>query len=157
MALEEANKALIKGNFPVGAILVIDDKVVAKSQNCINEKDDFFSHAEIRLLKENSQAIKKSYFYNAKIELYCTLEPCLMCYGAILLHRIQTIYISCPDPHGGFSLNNIELKHWYKNKQPILKKGILGNKSLSLILKYLNTRQEESFKKMMILYQSIEF
>jgi len=156
IALREAKEALKSGNFPVGAVLVIDDEIVDTSYNTMNKENDFFSHAEINLLKKHSDKIREAYFKKKNVEIYSTLEPCLMCYSSIILHRINTIYIACSDPHGGFSLNDIKLNKWYGKHKPQIFKNILMKESLDLIIKYLESREEPSLKKMLKLFQTIE-
>src|SRR3989338_4277973 len=76
-ALEEARKSLQEGNVPVGAVLVMEGKVIGRARNTANASQDRASHAEASLLTQCSQALRKK--GNAHSSLYVTLEPCLMC------------------------------------------------------------------------------
>lgn len=118
LALEEAKKSVASGNYPVGAVLVADGKVIAKAHNKLKSQSDWASHAESVLLREHSSKIKSlKKEFDSSLTLYSTLEPCLMCLGTIVLHRLSRVIFSCPDPHGGvMHLDPALLKDWYVRK-----------------------------------------
>jgi len=94
LAIKEAIKANKKGEVPVGAVLVKNDKVIAKSYNKIESKNDCTFHAEINVIKKASKKLKNWRLMDC--DLYVTLEPCEMCYGAIKHSRIKNVYFAVP-------------------------------------------------------------
>src|SRR3989344_3216536 len=99
IAIKEAEISLDEGNFPVGAVLVVDDKLIGKDRNSIYSNKNWTSHAEMKLLSKYSSLIKEHVKNkNSVVTLYMSLEPCLMCFGASVLNRISRIVYACPDP-----------------------------------------------------------
>jgi creatinine deaminase len=89
-AIEEARKGLAEGGIPIGAVLVIDGKIVGRGHNRRVQKDSAILHAEMDCL-ENAGRLRTSDYRRAV--LYSTLSPCEMCSGAILLYRIPRVVI----------------------------------------------------------------
>jgi len=89
LALEEAKKAYAIGEVPVGAVLVWNNQVIAKAHNLVETRGDASAHAELLCLSAASVALDNWRLLNTT--LYCTLEPCSMCAGAMLLSRIETL------------------------------------------------------------------
>lgn len=89
LALEEAKKALLHNDVPVGCVLVKDKKVIAKAHNEREKRKDPTAHAEILALKAAGEILGD--WHLNELELYVTLEPCPMCAGALLNARIKTI------------------------------------------------------------------
>lgn len=98
-ALLEAKKALLKDEVPVGAIIVKDQKIIARAHNLTKSLKDATAHAEVLVIKEACQILKTPYLEGCW--LYVTLEPCCMCAGAISLSRVQKLYYGAYDPKGG--------------------------------------------------------
>lgn len=100
LALEEAKKALAKDEVPVGAILVWEGKgVVARTHNTRESGKNALGHAEISAINEACKTLGGWRLHKAT--LYVTLEPCLMCTGAILSARIKRVVYGAPDPKAG--------------------------------------------------------
>ncbi len=98
-ALIEAQKAQAKGEVPVGAVLVYQNQIIARAHNQVESLQDATAHAEILCLR---QAAK--HFNNWRLletTLYCTLEPCVHCAGALILSRVQTLVWGAPDLRHG--------------------------------------------------------
>ena len=95
LALKEAKKAYLNGDIPVGAVIVKDGKVIAKAYNKKHKTKDSTNHAEILAIKKASKVLKD--FRLEGCEMYITLEPCIMCYGAILSARIEKVYFGAYD------------------------------------------------------------
>jgi len=108
-ALKEAEKALLKNEVPIGAVIVLGDKIIAKGHNQSNQKKDATMHAEIMALKKAYKEIGD--WRLEKATIYITLEPCLMCLGAILNSRIHKIVYGLDDPVFG------SLKSKFNNEQ----------------------------------------
>lgn len=98
-ALQEAQHAYEKGEVPVGAVLVQNNRVIARGHNLREECADPSAHAEILALREGGQLLGT--WNLSGCTLYVTLEPCPMCAGAILQSRIDTVVFGAHDPKGG--------------------------------------------------------
>lgn len=94
-ALEEARKALVKGEVPVGAVIVKDNKIIARGHNRREETKNVLSHAETEAINEACKALGSWRLDGCSI--YVTLEPCPMCAGAILHSRIKEVYFGAYD------------------------------------------------------------
>lgn len=111
-ALKEAKKAYREGEVPVGAVLVLDDQVVARGHNQVELLCDATAHAEMLCLGAGATC-----FGNWRLlgtTLYCTVEPCAMCAGAMYLSRIKRLVWGAPDfRHGanGSFIDLFSLKH----------------------------------------------
>ncbi len=99
IALREAKKAGDRGEIPIGAVVVKGGAVVGKGYNLREGKQDPVAHAEIIAIRQASRKLGNWRLTGTR--LYVTLEPCLMCMGAILLARIDTVVFGCYDPKGG--------------------------------------------------------
>lgn len=125
-ALKEAEKALSLGEVPVGAIIVKDNKIIARAHNLRETLNDPTAHAEIIAIKKASETLQN--WRLTGCSLYVTLEPCPMCSGAIIQCRIRNVYIGTFDDKVGccgsvFNLMNneylnthINIKWMYDNK-----------------------------------------
>jgi len=99
MALEEALSAAAAGEVPIGAVLVHDGKVLARSGNRTIRDCDPTAHAEIIVIREAARLL--SNYRMAGTTLYVTLEPCSMCAGAMIQARIPRLVYGADDPKGG--------------------------------------------------------
>ncbi|MCU0104052.1 tRNA adenosine(34) deaminase TadA [Acholeplasma vituli] len=123
LALKEAKKAALKNEVPVGAVIVLDDKVIAKAYNRRVEKEQTHAHAEmLAIMKANK---KVGSWILEECKLYVTLEPCPMCAGAIIQSRIKTVYYGAKDPKGGVAGSTINLFDVKFNHQVEVIGGIL--------------------------------
>lgn len=98
-ALKEARKAYIKGEVPVGAVVVYDNKIISRGHNLKEKNIDVTAHAEIIAIKKAAKKLK-SWRLN-ECDLYVTLEPCAMCSGAIIQSRMHNLYFGAYDLKGG--------------------------------------------------------
>ena len=98
-ALKEAQKAFEIGEIPVGAVIVKNGEIIARGHNLKEKGKDPTLHAEIIAIKEASKVIGDWRLNGC--ELYVTLEPCLMCAGAIIQARISKVFFGARDPKGG--------------------------------------------------------
>ena len=94
-AFEEANYAFYKDEVPVGCVIVYENEIISKSSNMVELLNDSTAHAELIAIT-SAQNFLNTKNLN-KCILYCTLEPCLMCYGAIYWSKICLLYTS-PSP-----------------------------------------------------------
>lgn len=99
LALEEAKKAALEGEVPVGAVIVKDGEIIAQAHNMREQKQSALSHAEIEAI--NLACQKLGSWRLEECELYVTLEPCPMCTGAIIGSRIKTLIFGAFDKSMG--------------------------------------------------------
>ena len=99
VALEEAAAAEARGEVPVGAVVVIDDRMVARAGNRSVADCDPTAHAEILALRSAAAVARNHRLAGAT--LYATVEPCAMCMGAALQARVARLVYGCADPKGG--------------------------------------------------------
>ncbi len=97
-ALVEAKKAYSKGQIPIGAVLSIEGRIVDVNSNSQFKNKNWFHHAENILIQRHGERIKDARKTNKSVELYTTMEPCLMCLGAMVHSRLSRIIYACPDP-----------------------------------------------------------
>lgn len=140
-ALEQAGNAFDHGQFPVGCVIVQDDRVIASGARTGTLGDlSFFSeidHAEIRALKALESPDVR--FIPERAVLFCTMEPCLMCFAAIILAGIQTLVFAYEDVMGGGTgLDRKHLTPLYKDAQITVVPHVLRKKSLDLFYKFFN-------------------
>lgn len=115
-ALKEAEKASKINEVPVGALIVKDNKIIARAYNLRETLNDPTAHAEIITIKKASEVLKS--WRLTGCSMYVTLEPCPMCAGAIVQSRISKVYIGTFDPKAGACgsvmnvLQNDNLNHW---------------------------------------------
>ncbi len=108
LAIELAKKAGARGDVPVGAVIVKDDKVLSKAYNQKNAKKNPLYHAEIIAINKACKKVKN--FRLEGCELYVTKEPCVMCLGAILSARIDKMYYGAKDKKYS-NLDTINFNH----------------------------------------------
>lgn len=148
LALKEAHKAKIKGEVPVGAIIVKDGKVISRGFNLRETKNNPILHAELIAIQK--AALKLKSWRLVDCDLYVTLEPCLMCSGAIIQSRLRHIYISTEDPKAGACCSLYKVFDDKRfNHQPKWETGVLKEESSTLLktfFKELRTRNKEKQK-----------
>ena len=133
LALKEAEKAKIKGEVPVGAIIVKSNMAIAKGHNLRETKNNPILHAEIVAIQKAAKKLK-SWRLN-DCDLYITLEPCLMCAGAIIQSRLRHIFIATEDPKAGACCSLYQVFDDKRfNHNPTWERGLLKEQS-SLLLK----------------------
>jgi len=143
IALQEAQKALLQDEVPIGAVLVIENKIIAKAYNQTEILQDTTAHAEMIVITSASQFIGAKYLKNAT--LYVTVEPCIMCIGAIFWSKISKLVYATDDLKIGFNnfeqilnVNNVSLF----NFQLIIKKGVLKEPAQNLMLEFFKAKRK---------------
>lgn len=134
IAFEEAKKAYKKGEVPVGAVIVLDGKIIAKAHNNRNGKQNPLGHAEILAIAKASKKIKSWRLENAS--LYVTLEPCPMCAGAIIQSRIKNLYFGTADLKSGVAFSIMNLFEYPFNHKTNVVGGIMENETKEIIQKF---------------------
>lgn len=107
IALDEAKKAASIGETPIGAALVYQDEIIAKAGNTRETAQDPLGHAELKVIEQAAGRLGSWRLEETK--LYVTLEPCMMCAGAIYQARIPELVFGAADPKGGFVLSQAKL------------------------------------------------
>ncbi|WP_421566529.1 nucleoside deaminase [Ochrobactrum sp. EDr1-4] len=99
IALEEAKSAALRGEVPIGAVLVHDGEIIARAGNRTRELNDITAHAEVLVIRQAGETLQSERLIDC--DLYVTLEPCAMCAAAISFARIRRLYYGAADPKGG--------------------------------------------------------
>ena len=100
-ALQEAATAFEKGEVPIGAIIVVQDRIIARAHNLTEQLNDVTAHAEMQAITAAANFLGGKYLHNCT--MYVTLEPCQMCAGALFWSQIPKIVFGAYDPQRGFS------------------------------------------------------
>ncbi len=146
-ALELAEKSLSNEEFPVGCILEYNGKIISNGNrvhtkvSSVNETE----HAEMITLKNYSD--KNLNIDPKKLTIYCTLEPCLMCFGSIIINGIGSVVYAYEDVMGGGTSCNLStLPPLYKDSEIIITPGVLRKKSLKLFKKFFENPENTYWK-----------
>ena len=145
IALNEANLAMNENEIPVGAVLVKNGKLIAQSHNQPIKKNDPTAHAEIQLLRKAGEQQKNYRLIGSTI--YVTLEPCTMCFGAMVHARIERIVFGASDFKTGVcgSCINLNKENFFNHKISITG-GVLENESIELLKLFFKSRRENQKK-----------
>ncbi len=108
-ALKEANKALYKGEIPIGAVIVCNNSIIARAHNLNELLNDPTAHAEMQAITMATNKIGGKYL--DQCTLYVTVEPCPMCAAALSWSQIKKVVFGAKDPKRGFSLYSPTLLH----------------------------------------------
>ncbi|MEH7073235.1 tRNA adenosine(34) deaminase TadA [Neobacillus drentensis] len=140
-AIEEAKKAEQLNEVPIGAVLVIDGKIVARAHNLRESEQNAVAHAE--LLAINQACKERGTWRLEDSTLYVTLEPCPMCAGAIILSRVKRVVYGAADPKGGCvgTLMNL-LEDARFNHQSLVTAGVLENECGQLLSDFFRKIRE---------------
>lgn len=140
-ALKEAQKAYEKDEIPVGAVIVFEDKIIARAHNLKETKKKATAHAEILAIEKASKKIGDYRLNGCK--LYVTLEPCCMCAGAIISARIDEVYYGAKDLRFGAHESFINVFDYNFNHKVKITSGILKEESASLIKAFFKKLRNE--------------
>ena len=141
MALEEAHQARKKDEVPIGAVLVDEQgKVVSKAHNNVIGQADPTAHAEMLCIRDAS--LKISNYRLLNMSLYVTVEPCVMCMGAIVHSRIAKVYFGADDPKWGAagSIYNFS-SDGMLNHRPLVTGGILQEACSQVIQDFFRSKR----------------
>lgn len=139
-ALDEARLCREAGEVPIGAVVVFDEKIIARGQNRVLRDNDPTAHAEIVALRAAATKLK-NYRLNG-CTLYVTLEPCAMCAGSMIHARLDRLVFAATDPKAGAAgsvlsvLNHPQLNHLMDVEQ-----GILAEESAELLRNFFRERR----------------
>lgn len=134
-ALQEAEMAFDKGEVPVGALIVIDNKVIARSHNLTELLNDVTAHAEMQTITAAANFLGGKYLTGCT--LYVTLEPCQMCAGALYWSQISKIVFGASDEHRGFEKMGTQL-----HPKTTVIRGVLANDTSELMKRFFAKKRE---------------
>ena len=136
IAIKEAKKAAKRGDVPVGAVIVYKNKIIAKAHNKKQLRKNSLKHAELLVINKACKKLKT--WHLDECTIYVTLEPCMMCTGAIIESRIKKIYYATKSDKYG-SLNKITEKN--KTKMQI-NEGICKKESIDILKKFFKENRK---------------
>ena len=128
-ALQEAEAAFEKGEVPIGAVIVVQDRIIARAHNLTEQLNDVTAHAEMQAITAAANFLGGKYLQNCT--LYVTLEPCQMCAGALYWSQISKIVYGATDTERGCGTLGTKLHP----KTKVLG-GVLENESSELLKKF---------------------
>ena len=139
-ALAQAQKAYAQEEVPIGAVLVLKNRIISEGFNLREAQSDPTAHAEIIALQKASQKLKSWRLEGTT--LYVTCEPCLMCAGALLQARIERLVYGCADPKAGAVSSLYQtLQDSRLNHQIIVQGGVLEEECRELLQKFFKLRR----------------
>ena len=142
LALKEAQKAFLIEDVPVGCVIVLNDKVIARGYNQKEKNGCSLYHAEIVAIKKACKKVGDWRLNDATI--YVTMEPCAMCAGAIMNHRIKRVVIGIMEPNFGACGSGIDiLNNDNLNTKTEVVSGILENDCKEILQNFFKKRREQ--------------
>lgn len=137
LAIKEAEKAFDKDEVPIGAILVINDKIICRSHNQVEMLNDSTAHAEILSVTSAFNSLGSKYLPDAT--LYVTIEPCLMCSGALYWSKIGRIVFGAPDDKNGYRKYTGEVNPFHPKTK--ITGGVLQEECATLIQNFFRAKR----------------
>jgi tRNA(adenine34) deaminase len=134
-ALQEAELAFEKGEIPVGALIVIDNKIIARTHNLTELLIDVTAHAEMQAITSAANFLGGKYLTGCT--LYVTLEPCQMCAGALYWSQISKIVFGASDEHRGFEKMGTQL-----HPKTTVVRGVLAEEASELMKRFFVERRK---------------
>lgn len=131
-AYKEALKAYNENEVPVGCVLVYNGKIIARAHNKKEQLNSVINHAEIQVIQKASKKMRSWRLEDC--DLYVTLQPCMMCSGAIYQSRIKNVYFGAEQKTDYFKLSDL---NWYPN----VVGGVLANECQDLLLKFFKEKR----------------
>lgn len=135
-ALKEAQYAFDEDEIPVGAVIVANDRILARAHNSTERLTDVTAHAEMIAITSAAQAIGGKYLTDCT--LYVTLEPCVMCAGALAWAQIGRIVYGASDPKRGFSSVSEKILH----PKTEVTSGVLADEAEQLLKKFFEKKRK---------------
>ncbi len=133
-ALQEAEAAFEKDEIPVGAVIVVDNRIIARAHNLTELLNDVTAHAEMQAITAAANFLGGKYLTNCT--LYVTLEPCQMCAGALYWSQISNIVYGAKDEKRGCGVMGTKL-----HPRTILRGGVLANEASELMKRFFIERR----------------
>ena len=141
IAIEEANLAMKENEIPVGSVIVLNEKIIAKAHNQPIRNHDPTAHAEIQALRMAGKL--QDYYRLDGSTLYTTLEPCTMCFGAMIHARIEKVVFGASDPKTGVCGSCLDLnKESFFNHKISIVGGVLDKECSDLLRLFFKSKRE---------------
>ena len=141
IAIDEAHLAMDENEIPVGAVLVKENKLIAQAHNQPIRKSDPTAHAEIEVLRKAGEILHN--YRLKKTTLYVTLEPCTMCFGAMIHARIERVVFGASDPKSGVCGSTIDLSsESIFNHQILVSGGVLEHECKNILQSFFKLRRK---------------
>lgn len=134
LALQEANNALEKDEVPIGCVIVSQNKIIAKGHNLTEQLNDITAHAEMQAITAAANFLGGKYLKDCTI--YVTMEPCVMCAGALFWSQISCVVIGARDEKRGFINQNLKLHP----KTEIIT-GVMENECSALVKDFFKNKR----------------
>jgi tRNA(adenine34) deaminase len=134
-ALKEARKALEKDEVPVGAVVVSENMIIARAHNLTETLNDVTAHAEMQSITAASSWLGGKYLSDCTI--YITLEPCVMCAGAIFWSQMGAVVYGADDDKRGYTLTGQPLMH----PKTQVRKGVLAEECAQLLTEFFHKKR----------------
>ena len=142
LAYNQAKLAYKQDEVPVGCVIVKNDIVIAKAYNKKVKKNSAIFHAEIECI--NKATKKLNDWYLKDCDMYVTLEPCMMCTGAIINSRIANVYFACKDNKGGSLVSNIKISKLKNlNHYPNIEYGLMEKECSELLKDFFKNKRNK--------------
>lgn len=139
VALSEAREAFDAGEIPVGAVVVCDGRIIGRGHNLTEQLTDVTAHAEMLALTAAAQTLGGKYLPQAT--LYVTVEPCLMCAGAIGWAQVGRIVYGAADPKRGYSVMTSGSPHGPFHPKTTVVSGVLAKECGELMKQFFSRRR----------------
>jgi tRNA(adenine34) deaminase len=144
-ALRQASRAYKRDEVPVGAVVILDGRIIGRGYNQSISRHDPTAHAEIMALRKAAQKIGNYRLTGAT--LYCTLEPCAMCAAALIWARIRVLVYGAADPKAGAVESKMHLfKEKFWNHRVDVVSGILEEQSRDLLRQFFASKRGDARK-----------
>ena len=139
LALDEAAKAAIEGEVPVGAVIVKDGEIISVARNNRESTGDATGHAELLAIRE--ACARLGGWHLEDCELYVTLEPCPMCMGAIINSRLGKVTYGAKDAKAGACGSVLDMRTYPLNHKPVVENGLLKEECASILRAFFERKR----------------
>lgn len=135
LALNEADDALLEGEVPIGAVVVMENKVIARGHNHTQRLNDVTAHAEMEAITAAANHLGAKYLNDCT--LYVTVEPCVMCAGAIAWAQVGTLVYAASDPKRGYTTLERPVLH----PKTLVRTGVLAEESEKMMKDFFASKR----------------
>ncbi len=136
MALAEAEKAASRDEVPVGAVVVAGGSVIARAHNLTEALNDPTAHAEMQAITAAASYLGGKYLTGCT--MYVTVEPCVMCAGALAWSQISAVVYGAPDPKKGYTTTGVDILH----PRTEVRSGVMSEECSSLMKNFFRKKRE---------------
>ncbi len=136
MAIAEAARAAERDEVPVGAVIVAGNSIIARAHNLTETLNDPTAHAEMQAITAATSYLGGKYLTDCT--LYVTVEPCIMCAGALAWSQISTVVYGAPDPKKGYSTTGVRILH----PKTQVRSGVLAEECSEMMKKFFLKKRQ---------------